>query len=38
VSAETMEGVKQISSFLAILSEKYKEDSEGTLNLEEYSE
>lgn len=35
VSAETIEGIKQISSFLAILAGKYREDMEGTLTLEE---
>ncbi|MDH6306098.1 hypothetical protein M2459_002758 [Parabacteroides sp. PF5-5] len=35
VSAETLEGIKQISSFLALLSEKYKADQNGELNLEE---
>lgn len=35
VSAETMDGIRQISSFLAILAEKYREDRNGALNLEE---
>lgn len=35
VSVETMEGIKQISSFLALLAEKYKAEMEGELNLEE---
>lgn len=35
VSAETIEGIKQISSFLAILAGKYREDMEGTLTSEE---
>lgn len=35
VSAETMEAVKQISAFLAILAGKYRDEAEGKLNLEE---
>lgn len=35
ISADTMEGIKQISSFLALLAEKYREDMNGELNLEE---
>ncbi|MCD7976478.1 MAG: DUF4924 family protein [Tannerellaceae bacterium] len=35
VSPETMEGVKQVSSFLALLSEKYREDMNGVLKLED---
>ncbi|MDR0430786.1 MAG: DUF4924 family protein [Tannerellaceae bacterium] len=35
VSAETLEGIKQISLFLAMLSEKYRADSNGELNLED---
>lgn len=31
ISAETLEAIKQISSFLALLAEKYKSDMEGTL-------
>lgn len=30
-----MEGIKQISSFLALLAEKYREDMNGELKLEE---
>ncbi|GHU58487.1 DUF4924 domain-containing protein [Bacteroidia bacterium] len=37
VSAETLEGVKQITLFLSLLAEKYKEDQDGELNLEEYN-
>ena len=33
VSAETLEGIKQISSFLALLAEKYREDMKGELEL-----
>ena len=36
ISPETMEGIKQISSFLALLAEKYREDMNGELKLEEY--
>ena len=35
ISPETMEGIKQISSFLALLAEKYREDMNGKLKLEE---
>ena len=35
ISPETMEGIKQISAFLAILSEKYREDMNGELKLED---
>ncbi len=35
VSLQTMEAVKQISTFLAILSEKYKQDRDGKLELED---
>lgn len=35
ISAETMEGMKQISAFLAILAEKYREDMNGELKLDE---
>ena len=35
VSPETMEAIKQISSFLALLSEKYREDMKGELKLED---
>ncbi len=35
VSADTMDGIKQISSFLALLSEKYRADINGELNLED---
>lgn len=35
ISADTMEGIKQISSFLALLAEKYREDMNGELKLEE---
>jgi len=35
VSAETTEGIKQISSFLAILSEKYQADLKGELHLDD---
>ena len=34
VSAETLEAIKQISAFLALLAEKYKDDMEGKLNEE----
>lgn len=34
ISADTMEGIKQISSFLALLAEKYREDMNGELKLE----
>ena len=35
ISPETMEGMKQISSFLAILAEKYRDDMNGELKLED---
>lgn len=35
ISAETTEAIKQISSFLAILAEKYREDMNGELKLED---
>lgn len=35
VSPETMEGIKQISAFLALLAEKYRADMNGELKLEE---
>ena len=35
VGAETMEAIKQISSFLALLAEKYREDMNGELKLED---
>ena len=35
ISAETMEALKQISSFLALLAEKYQEEMSGKLKLEE---
>ena len=35
VSEETMEAIKQISSFLALLAEKYREDMKGDLKLED---
>lgn len=35
VSTETMEGVKQISSFLAMLSEKYRADLKNELHLDD---
>ena len=38
ISAETMEGIKQISSFLALLAEKYREDMNGELKLEDLVE
>lgn len=34
ISAETLEGIRQISSFLALLAAKYKEDMEGKLEVE----
>lgn len=34
VSAETLEAIKQISAFLALLAEKYKDDMEGKLEEE----
>lgn len=34
VSPETLEGIKQISSFLALLAAKYRDDMEGKLELE----
>ena len=33
ISPETMEGIKQISAFLALLAEKYKEEMYGNLDL-----
>ncbi len=35
ISDVTMEGVKQISSFLALLADKYRQDMNGELQLEE---
>lgn len=35
VCAQTMEGLKQISSFLAMLAEKYRADMNGELDLED---
>ena len=35
ISSETMEGIKQISSFLALLAEKYRDDMNGELKLED---
>lgn len=35
ISRETEEGIRQISSFLALLSEKYKADMSGELELDE---
>lgn len=35
VSSETQEAIKQISSFLALLAEKYREDMNGDLKLED---
>ena len=35
VSQETQEAIKQISSFLALLAEKYREDMNGELKLED---
>lgn len=35
VSQETVDGIKQISSFLALLAEKYREDMKGELKLED---
>lgn len=35
VGTETLEAVKQISAFLAILAGKYRDEAEGKLNLEE---
>jgi hypothetical protein len=35
VSDQTMEAIKQISSFLGILSEKYRMEKEGKLEIEE---
>lgn len=35
ISTDTMEGIKQISSFLAQLAEKYREDMSGDLKLED---
>lgn len=34
ISPETLEGIRQISSFLALLAAKYKEDMEGNLEVE----
>lgn len=35
ISAETLDGIKQISSFLALLAEKYRADMNGELELED---
>ena len=35
VSSETMEAIRQISSFLAMLAEKYRTDMSGELELED---
>ena len=35
ISSETMEAIKQISSFLALLAEKYRADMNGELNLDD---
>lgn len=35
ISAETLDGIKQISSFLALLAEKYRVDMNGELELED---
>ncbi len=35
ISEKTLEGIKQISTFLAILAEKYREDQRGELKLED---
>ena len=35
ISAETLDGIKQISSFLALLVEKYRADMNGELELED---
>lgn len=35
VSSETLEGIQQISSFLALLAAKYRDDMEGKLELED---
>ena len=35
ISAETLDAIKQISTFLAILAEKYREDMQGNLKLED---
>lgn len=35
VSSETMEAIRQISSFLAMLAEKYRDDMSGELELED---
>lgn len=35
ISAETLDGIKQISTFLALLAEKYRADMNGELELEE---
>lgn len=35
ISEDTLDGIKQISSFLALLAEKYREEMNGNLKLEE---
>ena len=35
ITPETMEGLKQISSFLALLADKYRADMNGELELED---
>lgn len=35
ISAETLDGIKQISSFLALLAEKYRADMNGEIELED---
>ncbi len=35
ISAETLDGIKQISTFLALLAEKYRADMNGELELED---
>lgn len=35
ISAETLDGIKQISSYLALLAEKYRADMNGELELED---
>ena len=35
INAETLDGIKQISSFLALLAEKYRADMNGELELED---
>lgn len=35
ISSDTMDGIKQISTFLAILADKYREDMNGELKLED---